>query len=56
MKFDDIHLGMLVEDRWFGHWGIGRVVKKMKTVIKVVFPGQTHTYDKSHVQFLEEAT
>ena len=56
MKFSDIKTGMLVSDTWFDNWGIGRVVTIKKTVVKIAFSGQTRTYDKPHVQFLQEAS
>lgn len=55
MDYNDLKLGMLIRDTWYGDWGIGRVVRIKKTVIKVAFPQKTIVYDKPHVQFLERA-
>lgn len=45
-------LGDKVCDRWW-RWKVGRVVKVMKTVVKVQFSDGVKTYDRAHWQFLE---
>lgn len=43
----------VVQDRWWP-WRIGRVIKVMKTRIKVRWAhGEIETYDNAHLQFLE---
>jgi hypothetical protein len=54
MKFDELQKNMFVEDRWFWDWGIGKVTKIMKTVVRIKFSVVgVVTFDKAHVQFLE---
>ncbi len=57
-----IKVGMKVEDTWYPLWGIGKVVKVLKTRIKVLFPyvnitGRFETlpvtYDMAHTVFLK---
>ena len=54
MKFEELKKGMKVFDRWFPEWGIGKVTILLKTRVIVAFPNMDQTYDKSHVQFLNE--
>ena len=45
---------MFVEDMWYWDWGIGKVSKVLKTVVKIRFSiAGMVTFDKSHVQFLK---
>lgn len=54
MKFKDIKKGMLVEDRWYWDWGIGKVSKVLKTVVYIYFSNVGKVvFDKSHTQFLK---
>ena len=54
MKFDELRKNMFVEDTWFWDWGIGKVTKIMKTVVRIKFSvAGVVTFDKSHVQFLK---
>jgi len=56
MKFEVIKPGMYVEDTWFWDWGIGKVIKKLKTVAHINFAHRgIIVYDKSHTQFLKKA-
>lgn len=54
MKIEDMKRGMFVEDRWFWDWGIGKVMKVLKTIVIINFSvvGRV-TFDKNHCQFLE---
>ena len=55
MKFKDIRKGMIVEDRWFQEWGLGKVVKKLKTVVHIDFANEgIIVFDASHCQFLDK--
>lgn len=57
MKFDDIKVGQRVKDYLFGQFRIGKVIKKLKTRVKIVynfncFSKDEVTYDEAHIQFL----
>ena len=53
MKFNNLHIGMKVVDRWFWDWGIGTITKKLKTVCHINFSNKgLVVFDKSHCQFL----
>jgi hypothetical protein len=57
MKFKDLKIGMKVEDRWYPEWGVGTVLKVLKTRAHILFErvnSERYSYDKAHVQFLEE--
>jgi hypothetical protein len=66
MKKSELKVGMMVTDRWFPDWGTGKVIKIMKTRVKIDFNGRIiltdfdsvkckpRTYDYDHVQFLEK--
>lgn len=57
MEWAKIKNGMLVEDKWYWDWGYGKVILKLKTVVRIYFSGMgTVVFDRSHVQFLEEVT
>jgi hypothetical protein len=54
LKFKDIKKNMLVEDKWFYDWGIGKVFKVLKTVVHIHFSNKGMVvFDKSHTQFLK---
>ena len=53
MKFIDLKEGMKVQDRWYPHWGTGKVHEVLKTRVIIQYPDGLTTYDKGHVQFLE---
>jgi len=54
MKFKDIKKDILVEDKWFWDWGIGKVSKVLKTVVHIYFSNKGKViFDKSHTQFLK---
>lgn len=52
MKYNDVKVGLLVEDTWWPERYYGRVIKKLKTRIKIQTSTTVITYDKPHVQFL----
>ena len=64
MKKSELKVGMLVTDRWFPEWGNGKIIKIMKTRVKIDFNGRIieldsvkrkhRTYDYDHIQFLEK--
>lgn len=48
--------GMKLEDTWYYiEWGVGTVIKVLKTRVKIQFRDQIRTYDKSHYKFLKLA-
>jgi hypothetical protein len=54
MKFQDIKVGDMVQDRCYPEKYYGKVIKKLKTRIKInTSRDGIITYDKSHVQFLD---
>jgi hypothetical protein len=53
MKRNQIRLNLPVYDRWYIEWGIGRIVKILKTRIHIQFSHKLMKYDNSHLQFLE---
>lgn len=55
MQFNDLKINMKVKDKWFFDWGTGKVTVIKKTITKIAFYDQIRTFDKQHVQFLEEA-
>ena len=63
MKWSEIKVGCVVEDKWWAERIIGRVVRKLKTraTIKLIYSCDTvytrdglMVYDRSHVQFLRK--
>jgi hypothetical protein len=67
MKYQEIKTGMMVRDKWFtdGYtdhrgfyhgWGLGKVIKKLKTVVYIYFVYKgIMEFDIPHLQFLEKA-
>jgi hypothetical protein len=60
MKYIELKKGQTVRDRWYDSYGLGEVKVVLKTVVHIKFTNVTWpphgiiSYDKSHVQFLEE--
>jgi hypothetical protein len=54
MRIEKIKTGQQVRDSWFSDWGVGRIVKVLKTRVKIKFTGRADivTYDLAHLQFL----
>ena len=52
MKMKDIRVGQKVRDYCGVNKHIGKVVKKLKTVVYIQFNGLVVKYDKAHLQFL----
>lgn len=58
MKHEEMKVGQRVTDSWFPHWGVGKVIKVMKTRVRIVFKDNFDTedeptvYDRPHLQFL----
>ena len=52
MKMKDIKLGQKVSGYFGVDKHIGKVVKKLKTVVYIQFNGLVVKYDKAHLQFL----
>lgn len=68
MTYNEIKTGMIVKDKWFTDsyvdfrgfamqgWGLGKVIKKLKTVIYIRFTYEgLVVFDIPHLQFLERA-
>lgn len=56
MKIDELKVGDKVYDSWYPDWGIGEVIKILKTVIYIEFTQRGECkYDKGHVRFLERS-
>lgn len=52
MKGRDVKEGIKVIDRGYPEMGTGLVTETLKTVFKVDFNGDIHTYDYPHAKFL----
>jgi hypothetical protein len=60
MKQSEIKKDVCVKDRWWPEWGIGKIIKKLKTRCYIQFStaysnnGKILIYDKDHYQFLQK--
>jgi hypothetical protein len=67
MTYQETKTGMIVRDKWFTDsyvnyrgfsitgWGLGKVIKKLKTVIHIHFTYKGLViFDINHLQFLEK--
>jgi hypothetical protein len=55
MKITELHEGDKVKDRWFKEWGIGTILKVLKTQVHISWSdGKRRDFDKQHTQFLEK--
>lgn len=52
MKISKIKIGNKVYDRWYQDWGTGKIVKVLKTRIKIKFDNHEEimTYDFPHAE------
>lgn len=55
MKKYAMRVGMLVYDRWWP-WKVYRVIKILKTRVKLIGTEKEITFDNAHLQFLEKVT
>lgn len=54
MKYSELKVGQYVWDRWYPEFGVGEIVKILKTRIHILFRRTgLQRYDKAHLQFLE---
>lgn len=53
MNIDEVKNGCLVIDRWYTHYGTGRIENVKKTVFTVIFGDKEIQYDFAHARFLE---
>ena len=54
MKIEEFKLNMKVSDAWFKDWGIGIVIKILKTRVYIKFPNKNKIYDMPHLIFLKQ--
>ena len=52
MKREEIKEGVLVMDKWYLEYGVGRIVSVKKTRFTVIFGYNKIRYDYPHAQFL----
>lgn len=55
LKIKDLKTGMFVWDRWFPEWGVGKIIKILKTRTHIKFNRRgLLRYDRAHIKFLEK--